>query len=333
MLQAMQREEKVARYGTRHGTRIGLAVALALCAISAVLAVAMRAPTSNGSAARCIHAHAGFVDVRESCVEPVKIAEHGADVVVYPGASVERVRDAIRVRRGKASFAVHKRTDGSTLRVHVSHGVIEVTGTRFTVEQGEGRGRVELAEGTIIFHDDNGDDVTLSAGDVLVWPREIVEPVVEPPASPALTAVPSPRPAASRERPPQRTERAKTVSPPVAAIAEGEDAEEDDDEEDDVDELQPPTRVLSMEEVLKRIAELRQKKRLRDAVTLLVSQSQRGDITSAQMARLSWEIGLFIQETGDKAAACTHWRNHARKYPDDSAQIERVRALVDACAE
>ena len=108
-------------------------------------------------------------------------------------------------------------------------------------------------------------------------------------------------------------------------------AEEDDEEWEEEEEVEAPRTVLTMEEILKRIAALRQQKRLRAAVDLLVSQSQRGDITPSQMARLSWEIGLFIQETSDKATACTHWRNHARKYPDDSAQIERVRKLVEAC--
>ena len=323
-VRASQRDLKVARYGTRQGTRIGVAVGAVLCTIAGSVFAVLRVPT-DGGLNPCMHAHAGFVDVRASCTEPVTLAEGGDEVVVYPGASLERVRGGVRVRRGKASFAVQKRLAGSTLRVHVSHGVIEVTGTRFTVEQGETGGRVELTEGTIVFHDDDGDDVALSAGAVLVWPVEHhdIEPQPEAASQPALAAVPRPTPKPAPSRAATSARSVKPAKPPVAV------AEEEDEELEEDDEA--PGTILTMEEILKRIAVLRQQKRLRAAVELLVSQSQRGDITPAQMARLSWEIGLFIQETSDKATACTHWRNHARKYPDDSAQIERVRRLIEDC--
>ncbi len=326
VVRVARREEKAARYGARHGTLIGLAIATGLCVIAAFLFVVLRVPTGPGDSTRCRYDYAGLVDVKASCTEPVILEERGDQVVVYPGASLERLRDSLRVRRGKASFIAHKRTDGSTLRVHVSHGVIEVTGTRFTVEQGESGGRVELTEGTIVFHDDDGDDVTLSAGAVLVWPLEHDDVAAQRPASqPPLTAVPPPK----RQTAPSRKQAtSRTTKPTRAPLAAAEEADEGGEAEE---EVEPPRTTLTMEEILQRIASLRQQKRLRAAVDLLVSQSQRGDITPAQMARLSWEVGLFIQETSDKAAACTHWRNHARKYPDDSVHIERVRNLVEAC--
>ncbi|MEM6997088.1 MAG: FecR domain-containing protein, partial [Myxococcota bacterium] len=54
---------------------------------------------------------------------------------------------------GQATFDVQTvQPDEETVRVVVSHGVIEVLGTRFTVDQDEGGGFVDLYEGHIRFH-------------------------------------------------------------------------------------------------------------------------------------------------------------------------------------
>jgi hypothetical protein len=87
-----------------------------------------------------------------------------------------------------------------------------------------------------------------------------------------------------------------------------------------------------MEDVLKDMATLRGQRRYRDAVTLLRAQAGREDFTMAQHARLSFEIGLLLQDRLDAAAgACRHWRAHAEKYPENGERAERVNAYIKAC--
>ena len=312
------RHEKAALYGARRGFIIGLLAASVFLIAAVVLVVMFRAPRNNDPDA-CMREHAGFIDIKPSCPEPVSIDRNGDVILAHPGVSLEERGSGVRVRHGTASFVAQPRDGGDALRVLVSHGVISITGTRFTVVQNEGKGLVKVDEGTIVFHDDDGTDVTVTAGGELSWPR--------PPSAPVLTldAIPL--------APPKTATLGRAPRSGVAKASEavpGADAVEEEDDEVEDDEPQP-TGVMSMEDILKRISTLRRQKRQREAVELLVSQSQRGDITPAQMARLSWEIGLFLQDAGEKAAACNHWKNHARKYPDDAAHAERVRELIKGC--
>ncbi len=319
------RHEKAALHGARQGLMVGLVAAglVFVCAIA--LFVVFRAPDRDDPNA-CLREHAGFIDVKPSCAEPVRIARDGDVILAHPGVSLEERGNGMRVRHGTASFVASPRSDGNTLRVLVSHGVIEITGTRFTVTQRDGTGHVKVDEGTVVYHDDDGSDVVLAAGAETTWPLPQGGVVVAldaiPLAAPKLPV--SPR-AATSARP--RTSVA--TSAPVAATQE-ESQEEDEQDEEEAEEPQP-TGTMSMEDILKRISKLRAQKRPREAVQLLLSQSQRGDITPAQMARLSWEIGLFLQDSDEKAATCNHWKNHARKYPDDAAHLERVREYIRVC--
>ncbi len=311
------RHEKAALHGARRGFTIGLIAAGVFLAGAVALVVVFRAPKTNDPNA-CMREHAGFIDIKPTCAEPVSIERDGDVILAHPGVSLEERGNGLRVRHGKASFVAHARDDGNALRVLVSHGVISIAGTRFTVTQEEGKGQVKVDQGTIVFHDDDGTDVTLTAGGELAWPRP------EGPGVVTLNAIPLAAPKA------QRGGGARAAAARANEAAPADDEEETDEEEVEEEEPQP-TGVMSMEDILKRISMLRRQKRQREAVELLVSQSQRGDITPAQMARLSWEIGLFLQDAGEKVQACNHWKNHARKYPDDAAHQERVRELITAC--
>ncbi|HSI03965.1 MAG: FecR domain-containing protein [Myxococcota bacterium] len=312
------RHEKAALHGARRGLAIGLIAGGIVLAAGVWLFVAFR-PSNAGDPNACMREHAGFIDIKPSCAAPVSIERDGDVILAHPGVSLEERGSGWRVRHGTASFAARARTDGNALRVLVSHGVIAITGTRFTVVQEEGKGRVKVDEGTVVFHDDDGTDVPLTAGSELTWPRPPTAEVV------VLNAIPltGPKPPAAR------------AGVPRGAVARANEAAAADEEEEDEEEVEeeeaPPTGVLSMEDILKRISTLRRQKRPREAVELLLSQSQRGDITPAQMARLSWEIGLFLQDSGERAATCNHWKNHARKYPDDAAHSDRVRELIKTC--
>ena len=312
------RHEKAALHGARRGFTIGLIAAGIFLVGAVALVIVFRAPKTHDPNA-CMREHAGFIDIKPTCAEPVSIDRDGDVIIAHPGVSLEERGSGLRVRHGKAGFVARARDDGNALRVLVSHGVISITGTRFTVTQDEGKGHVKVEEGTIVFHDDDGTDVTLAAGSELAWPRPQAPGVV------TLDAIPLAAP-----KVPARGGSARAASARAHGTAPAEEEEEADDEEVEEEEPQP-TGVMSMEDILKRISMLRRQRRQREAVELLLSQSQRGDITPAQMARLSWEIGLFLQDAGEKAQACNHWKNHARKYPDDAAHQERVRELIKAC--
>ncbi len=354
------RHEKAGLQGERQGLRMGLIGGGVVLSLGIVLFVVFRAPSKPINTSPCMREHAGFIDIKPSCTEPVTIEREGDVMLAHPGASLEERNNGMRVREGKVSFIATPRADGNALRVLVSHGVLEITGTRFTVEQhGEG-GHVKVEEGTVIFHDDGGGDVTLAAGTEVAWPREHAgdvvtlsavplaaptktttatvssaprpTPIAAAPSAPAPAAPPAPSPPPTPAPP---TTPVVTAPSPFAGVAtkappakapEPVPVEEEDEDEDEV-----PAGPMTMEDLLKRISFLRAQKRTREAVELLVAQSRRGDVTDAQMARLSWEIGLFLQDSGDKAATCNHWKNHARKYPDDAAHSERVHDFIKAC--
>lgn len=165
------RREKAARYGAHRGVRLGLIAAGVVFAAGVGLVVAFRAPGNDPNA--CLREHAGFIDVKPACPEPVRLERDGDAIIAFPGASLEERGSGTRVRAGKVTFVAHQRGDGNTLRVLAPHGVIELegAGTRFTVTQGEGHGGVNVEEGSLVYRDDDGTDVTLGAGGETTWPR------------------------------------------------------------------------------------------------------------------------------------------------------------------
>lgn len=362
---AAVRHEKAGLQGERHGIRMGLIGGGIVLFVGIVLFIVFRAPSKTLTTSACMREHAGFIDIKRSCTDPVTIEREGDVLLAHPGASLESRANGLRVREGKVSIIAKPRTGGDTMRVLVSHGVLEITGTRFTVEQHGETGNVKVEEGTVVFHDDAGGDVTLAAGTQVAWPRDHAGDVVAlgavpltgpakvtpsapsapkaaavAAAAPAAPSVPAPPPVAPAPAPAAPPIPAPPPAPAVTAPSPFAGAaakapakapdpvpvEEEDDEEEEV--VAGP---MTMEDLLKRISFLRSQKRTREAVELIVAQSKRTDVTDAQMARLSWEIGLFLQDGSDKAAACNHWKNHNRKYPDDAAHSERVREFIKAC--
>ncbi|MEK7705423.1 MAG: FecR domain-containing protein [Myxococcota bacterium] len=135
----------------------------------------------------CSAADRTAVEVRDATVT-LRLRELATDIVAAPGTQLRRETAGIRLARGRATFAVGKRDPAAPLRVLVSHGVIEVVGTRFTVTQQRNAGDVALASGNIRFVASDGRVVHLTPGQSLSWPlptpQVVPHDVVESPARP-----------------------------------------------------------------------------------------------------------------------------------------------------
>ena len=311
--------------GERQGWRVAVAVSGALCVIAVWLVVALR--PQERSERSCMREHAGFIDIDPTCKEPVSIQRGGDIILAHAGAHLEEGAQGLRVRYGKVSFVVQKREGGASLRVVVSHGAIEVIGTRFTVtEEGE-RGKVRLDEGSIKFHWAGGEESTLAPGDELEWPAR------PKPAPVTLDAIPLEAPQEEEElvAPPKPKAPPKSPRPAPTKVPETPREEQTEEQPTEPEETTGP---LLMEDVLKKMSTLRSQHRYREAVELLRAQSDRSDFSGLQQARLSFEIGLLLQDRmDDKAGACAQWKQHARRYPDDASHADRVQEYIRACEE
>jgi hypothetical protein len=204
-------------------------------------------------------------------------------------------RAGVRIVRGRADLVVTKRPPlAEPVRVAVSHGTIEVRGTRFTVEQGERGGRVTLHEGAIRFLPDVREAVwiDLAPGQSLEWPRPA--PIASDPAG----AAGADEEEARARRPPAASsaQRVATTARPEAPPPAAEAAE-------------------PLELLLERIATLRSRGLFAEAVRELSRAVGRGDYPRAARDRLSYELGsLLSYQLGDRDRACAHWRAHTRTF-------------------
>jgi transmembrane sensor len=210
-------------------------------------------------------------------------------------------RAGVRIVRGRADLIVKKRPPGAEpVRVAVSHGAIEVRGTRFTVEQGERGGRVTLHEGAIRFLSNarkadsrEASSIDLAPGQSLEWPV----PIADDPANAAALPVGG---AADDEGTRARRQPASSVAQRVATTARPE---------------APPQAAEPLELLLERIATLRSRGLFAEAVRELSRAVGRGDYPLAARDRLSYELGsLLSYQLGDRQQACAHWRAHTRTF-------------------
>ena len=101
------------------------------------------------------------------------VAVDGACQVISrePGMRVQTMADAkldvehktIRLRKGTALFDVDP-VDGDPVRVQTPAGVVIVVGTRFTVDVSDGTTHVDLFEGKVEFHGNDGNVTPIEAG-------------------------------------------------------------------------------------------------------------------------------------------------------------------------
>ncbi|MBL8910295.1 MAG: FecR domain-containing protein [Archangium sp.] len=225
----------------------------------------------------------------------------GVTISSITRSTVRREARGIRMLEGRATFDVQKRTEeNGVVRVLVSGGSIEVHGTRFTVtENGTGTGSVELHEGVIDFIDENGNTRRMRPGDLMTWPRAVEPPsVIDTPADEEI-----------EELTPLGPVRRKKVTPKKPT---------------DID-WRPFDQRVHAQAVITELSTLRQNGQWQDAVRLLERELNRGAPDTRE--RLSFELGLiYTWQLKDPLAACAHWKQHQREYPEGRFDVEIDRA-------
>lgn len=222
------------------------------------------------------------------------VASH-MTVQVFEPATVRAQGRNVEVSAGKVLFEVEKVPRGEApVEVRVSHGIIEVIGTRFAVEQQPGGGHVDLLEGKIRFHHPDGRVEDVLPGQRLGWGEAKAEPVVAvlPPDEVEFTD-PDPLPE------PRTRSRGRGTDQQAAAIIE-------------------------------RVTELRADKRYGAAITELRRALRRSwDRRTAQV--LSYELGELLRAAEDTLGACEHFASHQRKYPEGryATAVERTLERLD----
>lgn len=211
--------------------------------------------------------------------------------------------DHLAVLGGSAMFDVETvEPEAEPVRIAVSHGTIEVLGTRFTIEQREDGGYVDLFEGRIRFVPFVGDVVEILPGQRHSWGAmaEVAALEVEPPEASASAAGvvglgldPEPsEPVEPIAEPATRTRRARPRSKSTEATPE-------------------PTAT----EIIDIVAQHRAAGRYAEAVKVLrkADRSSRWDRRTAQV--LSYELGeIMSRHMSDVAAACAHWERHEQRF-------------------
>lgn len=215
----------------------------------------------------------------------LKDVELAAALKVEPGVEVERYVSGAKVHRGRVQFEVARlssRTAGYS--VSVSHGVIEVMGTSFVIQQGAESGSVQLLEGSIRFLAPDGRVVLLAPGETLQWPL-------------APIAVQEPEPVAPPVEKPRVIPRAPPpVVKPVEPVAE-------------------PAPPFSSDAVLARVAGLRSRRAYEEAVQVLNAALTEAP-NAATRERLGFELGsLLTHQLHDVPRACAFWSAFRREHP------------------
>ncbi len=266
---------------------------LAPAAVASVAAVssqpAVGAFQVEGPHARClVRAADGAADLAADCS---LVASH-MTVQAWEAASVRTDGRNVQVRSGKVLFEVETVPRGEpAVEVSVSHGTIEVIGTRFAVEQKDGGGHVDLLEGKIRFHHPEGRVEEVLPGQRLSWGE---------------TSVPAP---SASQDPPEPV----GVSDPEQAI------------EPDRRRGRGRGTDAQAAEIIERVTELRAEKRFGAAITELRRALRRSwDGRTAQV--LSYELGELLRASEDPLGACEHFVAHQRKYPKGryTSAVDRV---------
>lgn len=217
----------------------------------------------------------------------------------------------VRVLHGAALFSVEKVAPGaSPVRVEVSHGAIEVLGTRFTVEQAADGGHVDLFEGRIRFVDEHG-STEVQPGQRLGWGAR----------APTPERVPGDPPA-------------RETAAVVDAGADGRAAEASGDAASAVEPRdRPSTRPADAARIIERVATLRARGQYRAAATVLRRALRRPwERRTAEV--LSYELGRILErQLDDDEAACAHWRRHEARFGWGRYADAVARGLQRSCGE
>lgn len=239
---------------------------------------------------------AGEVEIRQGAVTLFDDAA-GVQLRVDRPVKLKREPRGVRIVHGEVEFQVSQRPASQPVRMLVSHGEIEVHGTRFDVKQRDDGGEVTLHEGAISFHCSDGRTVRVQIGETLHWP-------VPPAAPPSAPVVPMPVAA------PLDEEVVPLPAPP--------DPETD---------WRTHDRLRRAALLLERIPKLRAEGNDLAAVKELEAAMHQ-DLPSAAREKLSYELGDLLTQLWETERACRQWKDHAWRYPagkyDD--QVQQARA-------
>ena len=209
---------------------------------------------------------------------------NGDEWALSPGSAVSRVSEGASVERGVVTFHVRHRTS-TPFFVKVSHGVVRVVGTVFRIEQSVGSGSVSVTEGVIEFVWDDGTREPVAAGQTLHFPRRGVPAPVAVAGTVAIDAGAS---RVVKETSPEAP-RSRKPGPDAAA--------------------KPPS---DLESVMDRLLQLKSQRRFGEAATLLRQALAGGGLGPVQRERLSYELGLALEASGQRA--CAHWKAHIASF-------------------
>jgi len=215
-------------------------------------------------------------------------AAEGVSLTALSSGTLRKEPGGVRVVQGKFATAVARRELGvAPCRVLVSHGAIEVFGTRFTIDQRDDGGTVTLHEGKVGFVSTDGRRVTLAPGESLSWPLPVA-PVAEPqPTREPAIEEPAPPPAV-------KPQPARPVPAPVKP------------------EVEPE--AVRIEDLLQKIDEMRSRGQF-DAAADELTKALKAGYGEATRERLSFELGIIWSRPGsDGERACAHWRAHEKNF-------------------
>jgi transmembrane sensor len=230
----------------------------------------------------------------------------GLQLFIGTPVTLEKQAPGARIVLGTAEVAVDKRTHGAApLRILVSHGAIEVLGTKFLVVQEDGHGRVTLHEGSIRFVALDGRVRMVKPGETLEWPLPAEAAVAATPA-PAPAPEPAPVPVVTAPAPKHR------VATPAPA----------------------PIHYVDADDLLRQVDTLRSRGEFAEAVRYLTHGLTR-ELKPSTRERFSFELGIILtDQMHDSVKACAHWKKHAAAYGEGRYGLEVERASTRAgCAK
>ncbi len=250
-----------------------------------------------------LRARGGAEDVRLASGEHYVVG--AAELVAVTPSLLHRDGDQLAIRAGEVQVTVEPRRAGQQpVRIAVSHGTLEVVGTRFTIRQRVDGGTVEVHDGVVRFLSDR---VTreVAAGESLEWPVKLAAAsptlvpeatVAEPPAEP--TSVP-PNPAKKQRPRPTRAEPAVIRETDAAWLLEEVDL-------------------------------LRSRREYGEAVRLL-DKGLAGIVSARTRERFSFELGsILTYQQGDSTRACRQWKAHEAAFPGGRYAAEVQSAMEKA---
>lgn len=221
-------------------------------------------------------------------------------------ASFLREGDALRLVEGDVDFVIEKRGTKGPVKILVSHGAIEIVGTRFTVYQGTDKGRVELKLGSIRFIALDGTSQLLEPGQVLRWPLDSNPPPQK--MGPEHAEFSAPEPPVARSPRSRLKEVVSTAPTPLRSL-----------EEEQTDSTA----------LLQKIDMMRSRGQFGEAATTLEA-SLDGGYRPVTRERLSYELGsIFTRQLAGGARACAHWRAHSMTYPSGRYDQEVAAAQAE----